>query len=268
MMQTTFETRFPQGYPGMPADVGIKYDRSYFNTALDTAGVVTVTVATFAADTEYELQINGVNVSYRSPTTGGSAAATRDALVAAVNQSFSGVDAAAATGNTFTLTGLPGQPISVGSLSSGLTQATTTAAVASGEIGLGLAVVRLLADSEREVRLGAPDASHRFVGVTIDDGQRTVGYPGENRKPNTYRRSDVMAVREAGSAWVRLDAPVTSISQPVFYRYVGAGVIGGFRGAMAAGADLQLANARFLTTGTEVAQLLLGYSTFSNGTTP
>ncbi|HLO48504.1 MAG TPA: hypothetical protein VK211_08840, partial [Kamptonema sp.] len=92
MTQTSFAPQFPVGYPGMPADLSPKYDRSYFNTALDVAGVVTVTVATFTANTEYSLTINGVVVTTNTPATGGSSATLRDALVAAVNQSFAGVD--------------------------------------------------------------------------------------------------------------------------------------------------------------------------------
>ena len=266
MVQTSFNTQFPVGYPGMPADLSPKYDRSYFNTALDVAGVVTVTVATFTADTEYQLTINGVSVRHRSPATGGSATTVRDALVAAVNQSFAGVDAVATAGNTFTLTGQSGQPLNVVLGSSALTQVETTPAAASGEIGLGLAVVRLLTDSDREVRLGAPNATHRFVGVTVDDGLRTQTYP-YNNSGHAYRQGDTMLVREAGSVWVALDAPVT-VDSPVFYRYSGAGKIGGFRGATAAGADLRLTNARFLTAGTDMAQLLLGYSNIAAGTTP
>ena len=266
MVQTSFNTQFPVGYPGMPADLSPKYDRSYFNTALNVAGVVTVTVATFTADTEYQLTVNGVLVRHRSPATGGSATTVRDGSVAAVNQSFAGVDAAAAAGNTFTLTGQPGQPLTATPGSAALTVVETTPAVASGSIGLGLAVVRLTTDSDREVRLGAPDVAHRFVGVTVDDGLRTQIYPYNNSE-HAYRQGDTMLVREAGTVWVALDAPVT-VDSPVFYRYSGTGKIGGFRGATAAGADLQLTNARYLTAGTDIAQLLLGYSNIAVGTAP
>ncbi|MEG4149008.1 hypothetical protein [Microcoleus sp. Pol12B5] len=266
MTQTSFAPQFPVGYPGMPADLSPKYDRSYFNTALDVAGVVTVTVATFTANTEYSLTINGVVVTTTTPATGGSSATLRDALVAAVNQSFAGVDAAPAAGNTFTVTGVLGQPLTVTPGSSALTQAVTTPVAASGEIGLGLAVVRIATDSDREVRLGAPDSSHRFVGVTVDDGFRTNAAPYGNSN-HVYRRGDTMLVRESGTLWVAIEGPPVTPDSPVFYRYSGAGQIGSFRGATATGADLQLTNARFLTGGTDLAQLLLGYATISSGTT-
>jgi hypothetical protein len=276
-MQTSFASTFPIGYPGMPADLSPKYDRSYFNTALDVAGVVTVTVATFTASTKYDLTINGVTVTTTTPATGGSAALLRDALVAAINQSFAGVDAAAGSGNTLIITGVSGQPLTVIPSNSTLTQAVTTAVVTSTEIGLGLAVVRLATDNEREVRLGAPDANHRFVGVTADDGRRTNAAPygaapygaaPYGASDHVYRKNDVMLVREAGTLWVAIEGPPVTPDSPVFYRYSGAGKIGAFRGATATGADLRLANARFLTGGANLAQLLLGYATIASGTAP
>lgn len=267
MTQTAFTPYFPVGYPGMPADLSPKYDRSYFNTALDVAGVVTVTVASFAANTQYSLTINGVVVTVTTPATGGSITLLRDALVAAVNQSFAGVDAVAGAGNTFTVTGVSGQPLTVTPGTSAITQAVTTPVVASGEIGLGLAVVRIASDSDREARLGAPDASHKFVGVTVDDGLRTNATPYGNSN-HVYRRTDTMLVREAGALWVAIEGSPVTPSSPVFYRYSGAGKIGAFRGASASGADLQLTNARFLTAGTDIAQLLLGYANVSSAASP
>lgn len=258
MLQTSFDSRFPVGYPGMPAEVSPTHDRSYANTALNIAGVVTVTVATFVANTEYSVTANGVVASYRTPATGGSAALTRDALVAAVNQSFAGVDALPAAGNTFTITGIPGQPLNVVPGSSNLTTAVTTGVTSSGEIGLGLAVVRLSTDTEREVRLGAPSSDHYFVGVTLDDNLRTIAITSPQSRAHVYRQGDSMLVRELGTVWVDLDAPVT-VNSPVFYRYSGAGKIGGFRGESATGADIQLTNAKFLTAGTSLAKLLLNY---------
>jgi hypothetical protein len=268
-MQTSYASTFPVGYPGMPADLSPKYDRSYFNTALDVAGVVTVTVATFTAATEYSLTINGVTVSTATPATGGSITLLRDALVAAINQSFAGVDAVAGAGNTITVTGVSGQPLTVTPANATLSQAVTTPVVASGEIGLGLAVVRIPTDNDREVRLGAPDALHRFVGVTVDDGLRTNIAPyGNGRSDHVYRKGDTVLVREAGTLWVEIEGPPVTPDSPVFYRYSGAGKIGAFRGVTATGADLRLANARFLTGGTTMAQILLGYATVSAGTTP
>lgn len=259
-MQTSFGTYFAVGYPGMQADGAPKYDRSYFNTALDVAGVVTVTVSTFTANTEYSLTINGVTVTHQTPATGGSATLTRDALVTAINQSFAGVDAASAiAGSAFTITGLPGQVLNVASGSSALTQVVTTAVASSGDIGLGLAVVKLPTDTERQVRLGAPDATHRFIGVTVDDGLRTNSCNSYSATNHVYRQKDVMLVREMGTLWVAVESPVTPDS-PVFYRYSGSGKIGAFRGNSATGADLQLTNARFLTAGSDIAQLLLGYA--------
>lgn len=262
MTQTAFAPYFPVGYPGMPVDFSPKYDRSYFNTALDVAGVVTVTVASFAAATEYSLTINGVTVTTTTPATGGSITLLRDALVAAVNQSFAGVDAATGAGNTFTVTGVSGQTLTVTPGTSALTQAITTPVVTSGEIELGLAVVRLAADSDREVRLGAPDASHKFVGVTADDGLRTNAAPYGNSK-HVYRRHDTMLVREAGTLWVAIEGPPVTPDSPVFYRYSGTGKIGAFRGATDTGANLQLTNARFVTGGTDLAQILLGYASIT-----
>lgn len=259
MLQTSFDSRFPVGYPGMPAEVSPTHDRSYVNTALNVAGIVTVTVATFVANTEYSVTINGVVVSYRTPATGSSATLTRDALVAAVNQSFAGVDALAAAGNTFTITGTSGQPLSVAPGSVNLTTAATTDVTSSGNIGLGLAVVRLSTDTEREVRLGALTSDHYFVGVTLDDNLRTISISASQSSPPVYRQNDSMLVRELGTVWVALDAPVT-VNSPVFYRYSGAGKIGGFRGVSATGANRQLTNAKFLTAGTSIAKLLLNYS--------
>ena len=263
-MQTSFASTFPIGYPGMPADLSPKYDRSYFNTALDVAGVVTVTVVTFTASTEYALTINGLTVTTTTPATGGTITLLRDALVAAINQSFAGVDAAVGAGATLTITGLSGQPLTVIPGNATLTQAITTPVVTTGEIGLGLAVVRVLTDNEREVRLGAPDALHKFVGITTDDGLRTNVAPYLYGKINdVYRRNDVMLVREAGTVWVAIEGPPVTPDSPVFYRYSGAGKIGAFRGATAAGADLRLTNARFLTAGVDLAQILLGYASIT-----
>ena len=261
-MQTSYASTFPVGYPGMPADLSPKYDRSYFNTALDVAGVVTVTVATFTPSTEYAVTINGVTVTTTTPATGGSIALLRDALVAAINQSFAGVDAVAGAGNTLVVTGVSGQPLSVIPENATLTQVATTPVVASIEIGLGLAVVRIATDNEREVRLGAPSATHKFVGVTVDDGLRTNATP-YGTSNHVYRKNDVMLVREAGTLWVEVEGPPVTLDSPVFYRYSGAGKIGAFRGETAVGADLRLTNARFLTGGTNLAQILLGYASIT-----
>lgn len=259
-MQTSFTPYFPVGYSGMPADLDSpKYDRSYFNTALDVPGVVTVTVATFTPSTEYALTINGVTVTTTTPATGGNITLLRDALVTAINQSFAGVDAATGAANTLTITGLPGKPLTVTPGIAALTQAITTPVSASTDIGLGLAVVRLATDSDREVRLGAPDANHKFVGITVDDGLRTNAAPYGSSE-HVYRRTDVMLVREMGVVWVAIEGPPVTPSSPVFYRYSGAGKIGAFRGVSAAGADLQLTNAQFLTAGSDLAQIKIGYA--------
>lgn len=266
-MQTSFDGRVPVGYPGMPADVSPTYDQSYFNTALDVAGVVTVAVANFTPSTEYSLNINNVRVAITTPTTGGTIATLRDSLVSAVNQSFAGVDAAAGAGNTFTITGVAGQPLNVALETTALTQVVTIPVVTSGEIGLGLAVVRLLTDSDREVRLGAPTNNHRFVGVTVDDNLRSIRLRNYDNKP-VYRRGDSMLVREAGPLWVELESPI-NIDSPVYYRYSGAGKVGAFRGNPSAGADVRIANARFGTSGTNLAKLVLGYASIANsGTNP
>lgn len=267
MVQTFFGQRPPAGYPGMVADLGHAYDRSYINTALDVAGVITVTVATYAASTAYPLTINGVLVTHTSPATGGSATTVRDALVTAVNQSFAGVDAAAGAGATFTITGLSGQPLSVVLGTGNLTQATTTAVVTSGAIATGLAVVRLSTDSDMEARLGAASAAHLFLGVTLDSGFMTNPYPYTN-SAHEYKRGDLMVVREAGGVWVTVETDVTPNS-PVFYRYSGSGTIGAFRGATDTGADVRLYNARFMSSASAggIAQLLLGYATYA-GTLP
>lgn len=267
MLQTSFNSRIPVGYPGMAAEVSPTHDRSYVNTALNVAGIVTVTVATFVANTEYSITVNGVVATYRTPATGGSAVLTRDALVAAVNQSFAGVDALPGAGNTFTITGVPGQPLTVVPGNSNITTAVTTGAASSGEIGLGLAVVRLSTDTEREVRLGAPSSAHFFVGVTLDDNLRTICVCPGQATSHVYRQNDLMLVREMGTVWVELDAPVT-VNSPVFYRYSGAGKIGSFRGGSASGADIQLTNAKFLTAGTNLAELLLNYPSAVAVTTP
>ena len=268
-MQTSYASTFPVGYPGMPADLSPKYDRGYFNTALDVAGAVTVWIATFTASTEYSLSINGVTVSTTTPVTGGSITVLRDALVAAINQSFAGVDAVAGAGNAITVTGVSGQTLTVTPANATLTQAVTTPVVASGEIGLRLAVVRILTDNDREVRLGAPDALHRFVGITVDDGLRTNIAPyGNGKSDHVYRKGDTVLVREAGTLWVAIEGPPVTPNSPVFYRYSGAGKVGAFRGETAAGADLRLTNARFLTGGTTMAQILLGYASIASGTTP
>ena|SRR4028118_1022550 len=266
-MQTSFASTFPVGYPGMPADLAPKYDRSYFNTALDVAGVVTLTIATFTPSTEYAVTINGVTVTTTTPATGGNITLLRDALVAAINQSFAGVDAATGGASAITITGVPGQSLTVIPSSAALTQAVTTPVVASTDIELGLAVVRLPTDSDREVRLGAPDANHKFVGVTADDGLRTNAAPYGNSN-HVYRKNDVMLVREAGTLWVAVEGPPVTPSSPVFYRYAGAGKIGAFRGATAAGADLQLTNAQFLTSGTDLAQIKLGYASITAPAAP
>lgn len=265
-MQTSFDGRLPVGYPGMPADVSPTYDQSYCNTALDVAGVVTITVANFTASTEYSLNINNVRVTVTTPATGGTIATLRDSLISAVNQSFAGVDAVVGAGNTFTVTGVAGQPLNVAVETTALTQVVTTPVVTSSEIGLGLAVVRVLTDSDREVRLGAPTSTHRFVGVTVDDNLRTIRLRNYDNKP-VYRRGDSMLVREAGTLWVELEAPVTTDS-PVYYRYSGSGRIGAFRGNSSAGADVRLTNARFATSGTNLAKLVLGYASITNGTAP
>lgn len=266
-MQTTFDTRPPIGFPGMPGDMGPKYDRGYQNTALDVAGVTSVAIGTFAASTEYALSINNVKVSVVSPATGGTATTVRDSLIAAINLSYAGVDALA-TGAAITITGVPGTPLTVTAITPNLTPSVVTPVVTSGEIPCGLAVVRLSTDSDSEVRLGAPSNAHQFLGVALDPGWLTNRFPYANQQASAYRRGDTVMVREAGSIFVVTDGIVTP-SSPVFYRYSGAGIIGAFLGASAAGADIQLKNARFLSSNSSgVAQILLGYSTVASGTTP
>lgn len=266
MVQTFFNSRFAPGFPGAPCDQAPFYDRSYNNNALDIAGVNTVTVATYAASTAYPLTINGLSVSVETPASGGTTATTRNQLVAAINESFAGVYAVAGSGSTFTITGQTGEPLTVVLGTGNLIQVVTTATVTTGDIPLGSALVQLPTDDQDVLRLGAPNASHRFVGVAIDDGSRTQLYPYNSPNGHVYRRNDKMLVREAGTAWVAVEGIVTPSSK-VFYRYSGTGILGAFLGATASGADIEIMNARFLTESENgIAQLLLGYSNYAPGT--
>lgn len=249
------------GYPGMPSDIGPKYDRSYFNVAADVSQVSTVTVATYAANATYLLTINGQTASYTAPATGGSAAAVATALIEEVNLYGLGVVAQATSATAFTLTSQPGEPFTVSASTSGggsLTNALTASSVTTGEISLGSAVLRVLTDTDREARLGAADENHTFLGVAIDPGYLTRDSASFNWKDAVYRRGDVMVVRELGRCFVKIEEDVTP-SSSVFYRYTGTGTVGAFRATASTGAK-QLLNARWTSSGKAggFAELYLG----------
>lgn len=256
MVQSFFGTRPPAGYPGMVVDLSPHYDRSYLNTASDVSGVVTVTVATYAASFLYEITINGAVITHTSPTTGGTLTTVKDALVAAVNQSFAGVDAVSTGAATFTITGQLGQVLTVVP-GTNLTSVVSTSVVTSGDIGLGLAVVRIAGDNDREARLGAPTDALVFLGVTRDNGQLTNRYPYSDAA-HAYKRGDVMVVRETGTIYAVVEADVTP-NDPVYFRYAGTGVVGAFSKTAVADETLLLPTARYLTTSSDgVVQVLLG----------
>ena len=255
--------RPPIGYPGMPSDIGVKYDRSYSNVANDVSQVSTITVTTYAAGATYMVTVNGQTFSYTAPATGGSLATVAAALLEQANLYGLGVVAKSASSTSFTLTSQPGEPFTLSVAATGggaLTGALTTPPVTTGEVELGLAVVRVATDGDREARLGDPSGTHLFLGVTIDPGYLNRGCeptsnPWQNAK---YRRGDMMLVREEGSCFVQIEEDVDP-SMPVFYRYTGSGTTGAFRGSASSGAQ-QLVSARWLTRGKagQFAELRLG----------
>lgn len=249
------------GYPGMPSDIGQKYERSYFNVAADVAQVTTVTVGTYAANATYMVSINGQNIDYTAPPTGGSLATVASALVEQINLYGVGAFAQSTGAAVFTITGSPGDPLTISaSATSGgaITASTTTPVVTTGKVELGLAVIRIEGDTDREARLGAPDTDHIFLGVTTDCGYmiREPNAPiGQNA---SYQRGDMMLVREEGQCFVQIETDVNP-SLPVFYRYTGTGKIGAFSGTTGTGLQ-QLLNARWVGSGKagSYAELRLG----------
>lgn len=239
------------GYPGMPSDIGQKYDRSYFNVAADVAQVSTLTVGTYAANATYLVTINGQTISYTAPATGGSAAMVASALISEINLSGLGAMAVSTGSAVFTVTGLPGETLSLTASATGggaITAVLTTPAVTTGKIQLGLAVVRVAGDTDREARLGAPDATHKFLGVTVDTGYM-IRQPYSNAwTPAAYERGDVMCVREMGRCFVQVETDITP-DDDVCYRYTGAGVVGAFSGTAGATGTQQLLNARWVSSG-------------------
>ncbi|HEY9596247.1 MAG TPA: hypothetical protein V6D33_01080 [Cyanophyceae cyanobacterium] len=239
------------GSPGMVSDTGKTYKRSYSNVADDVAQVSTLTVGTYAASATYLVTINGQTISYTAPTTGGSAAMVASALISEINLSGLGAMAVSTGGAAFTVTSLPGEPLSLTASATGggaITAVLTTPAVATGKIQIGLAVVRAPGDPDRSARLGAADATHKFLGVTIETGYMT-------RQPNSnlwtsavYERGDLMLVMEEGRCFVQIETDITP-DDDVCYRYTGTGVVGAFSGTAGATGTQQLLNARWVSSG-------------------
>lgn len=255
------ESRPGPGYPGMPSDIGQKYERSYFNIAADVAQVNTITVTTYAANATYMVSINGQNIDYTAPATGGSAAMVASALVEQINLFGAGAFAQSTGAAAFTITGSPGDPLTISTSATGggaITAATTTPVATTGKIELGLAVVRIEGDTDREARLGAPDTDHIFLGVTTDCGYMVREQNSTPWQNASYQRGDVMLVREEGQCFVQIETDVNP-SLPVFYRYTGTGKVGAFSGATGTGLQ-QLLNARWVGSGKagSYAELRLG----------
>lgn len=257
----TPDTRPPRGYPGMPSDIGYKYDRSYSNSASDVAPISTVTVGTYVAGATYSLSVNGSTVNYQAPASGGTATTARNSLIESVNL-LGGVYAQVGAGaNDLKITGQPGVPMSLSATATGggaITAASTQAVVTSGDIKLGLAVVQVAGDEKDEARVGAPDANHRFVGVTIDNGFMRQGC-NEVGMEAVYRRQDFMTVREIGRCFVRVTEPVTT-QDKVYYFYSGpAATLGYFTPTTGTGADIEILNARWVENSSGgFAELYLG----------
>lgn len=257
----TSGTRPPRGYPGMPSDIGYKYDRSYSNNALDVAQISAITVGTYAAGATYTISINGLVAVHQAPASGGTATTVRNALIANINLLGAGVYAQVGGGaNNLTITGQPGIAFSVSASATGggaITASTTQPSVASGDIKLGLAVVQVAGDEANQARLGAPDADHRFLGVTIDNGFMRRGFSESIDSDACYRRQDIMTVREIGRCFVRISSAVTT-QDKVYYFYDGANV-GYFTPTSGTGADIEILNARWVENSSgEFAELYLG----------
>lgn len=248
-MVQSFGSRPPIGYPGMPSDIGIKYDRTYMNVASDVAQVSTITIGTYAANATYVVSINGQAASVTAPPTGGTTTTVRDQLISEINLYGLGVLAQPTAAGAFTITGEEGETFTISASATGggaITSALTTPSAASGDVEIGLALVRVATDGDRQARLGAPDTDHTFLGVAIDNGymiRKENSMPWHNA---IYRRGDPMVVREQGRCFVQIEGNVNP-SLPVFYRYTGTGKIGAFSGVAGAGSQ-QLLNARWVSS--------------------
>lgn len=260
-MQTYFASTPAEGYAGMPADLGIKRDDTYFNSASEVAQVDTITVGgTVAAGDEVVIFVNSIPATVIA-AAGDTLGTIKDKLVAALNLLMSPVQATSTGAAVFTLTGQPGIGFTTRKSTTGTTTATianTTPVATAGFIPLGVAVVREIGDNEKVCRLGAASATHRFLGVTRDPGYLETSIC-ETPQRAGFRRTEPVSVRAFGTIWVRVETDI-AIDDPVFYRYSGAGQIGAFRNATAAGADVELTNARWMSPGKAggIAKLELG----------
>lgn len=260
-MQTVFGLNPPEGYAGMPVDIGIKRDNTYYNVAAEVAQKDTITIGgTVAAGDVVTISVNGQSVSVTA-VTGDTLTIIKDKLVAELNLLPNQVQATSTGAAVFTITGMPGIGFTTTQSTSGTTTATivnTTAVVTAGTIPLGVAVVRETSDLEGVCKLGASSADHIFLGVTRDHGYLETNIYSTPQRAE-YKRTEPVSVRAFGTIWVRVETDVAP-DNPVYYRYSGAGQIGAFLNASASGADTVIPNARWISSGKAggIAKLELG----------
>jgi hypothetical protein len=234
------------------------------NASNQVRQVNTVTVGTAANSTDYKVIVDGVLVTYTSDATA-TATEIRDGLIAEINFSGLGVTARSTGAGTFTLTGYPGVPfdVSIAGGGTGYAIALTTASANSSSIGFGLAVSRATSDAENVARL-ATDAAQKFLGVTLHNHKSQQYYPDTGEYKAEYRHTEPMAVVQLGSVWVPVESAVT-LDSDVCIRLSTSGAftkIGGFAGASGTG-RVKLVGAKWVTSGTEIAELFLnGTETF------
>lgn len=259
-MQLVFGNYPAEGYAGMPVDIGIKRDNTYFNSAAEVAQVDTVTVGgTVATGDEITVFIDGFPVRIVA-VDGDTLTTLKDKLVAALNLLPNAIQATSKTTTAFTITGLPGLGFNTSVSTDGTTTLTlvnTTGVVTATSIPLGVAVVRENSDDPRVCKLGAGSSDHTFLGVTVDPGYLETNIYSTPQRAE-FKRNEPVSVRAFGTVWVRLNGDVNP-GDAVFYSYAGGGQIGAFSTG-AVGADTYLPNARWLSSGKAggIAKLEIG----------
>ena len=261
-MQTRFEIRPRHAYPGKQGKHAISYEPYVNNTA--TLPQIDTATLTLETGVTYNVIVNSETFSYTA-AVGDTVEDVRDALVAAINLSGQELIAVATGATTFTITG--GDALTntvsanvVGATTGAIALVNTQAAVETAAVRIGLAIVTVAGNADDQAQLGAPDASHTFLGVAFDSSTMLNDLPlGSPEIPkHQYGHGEIMSVAIRGSVWVSVEEDVTPTSD-VYYRYDATGVTGSFRATAGAGCA-QVTSARWLSSAKagEVAELMLG----------
>lgn len=245
--------------PGMLGSIRIPGGiATSINAANQVRQVNTVTVGTATVSTTYSVIIDGIVISYASTSTD-TATGIRDGLISAINLAGVGVIAAATDAGVFTITGYPGVAFSAVIVGGGVGYAISTTATASNSsvIDFGLALARAVTDKENVVRLPT-SADQKFCGIALHNHKSQQYYPDQGRYKAGYLHTEPISRLWMGSAWVPIESPVTADSD-VFVRIVASGAFTktAWFTAESSVNVVKLVGARWITGGTEIAEILL-----------